>query len=455
MRYFCRLIFEVETHMKVTRTDLDALNAVVTIALDKADFQPNVERVLEDYRKRANIPGFRKGHVPKGLIKKQYETAVTADEVNKLLQQSLNDFLTKEKIAILGNPLPKAQDDLDWKADQLAFDFELGLSPDFEVKPKTKKAVIHYKISADTKTIDNQIERIRKQYGKLVALDKAEKGASLSGSFHNEAEGIENKATFELDSIQSKTALKALQAATVGEVVALKTKGLFEDDHKLMHHLGVEHDKAHGLNISVDFTVSEINKTEPADLDKDLFDKLFGPDQIKTVTELKARLKADAEKQFENQADQQLLNDYIERLIEETKFDLPSAFLKRWIQTSGENPLTETEAASEYERSEKGLRYQLIEGQLAEKNNLKVTFEDVKSTAKEMIKAQMLQFGRSNPEDKELEDIAARILQNEDEVKRLSNQVMSEKLLTFFKTEGNIKEKAVTYEAFLKAVQEE
>jgi len=126
--------------MQITRTDLDALNSTITIALDQNDFAEKVLNVLNDYRKNANIPGFRKGHVPMGMIKKQYETAVTADEVNKILQENLNKYITDEKLELLGNPLPKMQDEIDWKADVMNFEFELGLSPKFDVKLKGKKA---------------------------------------------------------------------------------------------------------------------------------------------------------------------------------------------------------------------------------------------------------------------------------------------------------------------------
>ena len=149
--------------MQITRTDIDALNAKVAISIEQNDFSEKVEKILKDYRKNANIPGFRKGHVPMGMIKKQYETAVTADEVNKLLQENLNNYIQEEKLELLGNPLPVMQDDIDWKADSLSFEFELGLAPTFEVKIKGKKAVTHFQIEADKKMVEEQVGYIQKQ----------------------------------------------------------------------------------------------------------------------------------------------------------------------------------------------------------------------------------------------------------------------------------------------------
>ena len=171
-----------------------------------------------------------------------------------------------------------------------------------------------------------------------------------------------------------------------------------------------------------------------------------------SVTELKDKIKEDAAKQFQQQSDQQLMNDITEKLIENTNFELPKDFLQKWIQTVGEKPLTDEEAAEEYEKSEKGLRYQLIEGKVVNDNDLSVDFNDLKAFASEKIKEQMAQFGQMDPSEKELDDIAARILSNQDEVKRLSEQLMNEKLLKFYKENMKFDEKEVTYEEFVKAI---
>jgi trigger factor len=436
--------------MNITRENIDALNAVVKVDIAKEDYSDKVEKILTDYRKSANIPGFRKGHVPMTMVKKQYGKAVLVDEVNKLLQDALNKYLTEEKLDVLGNPLPKPQDDLDWDAEHFSFEFELGLAPEFDVNLKSKKAITQYNIVADEKMLDNQVDHIRKQYGKLISQDTVEKDSEITGVFTNEDKGINNTATLTLDKFNGKATEKQFVSTKVGDVVTLKTKGLFNDDHDLMHFLKVSHDDAHGLDIEVNFTINEVNKRELADLDQELFDKLFGKGIVTSVTELKAKIKEDSEKQFAQQADQKLLNDVTEYLVDNTKFDLPASFLQKWMQTAGEEQMDADQAKEEYEKSEKSMRYQLIEGKLIEAHNLQVTFDDLKDNAKQMIKVQMAQFGQMNPSDKELEDIAARILSNRDEVKRLSEQLMSKKLLDLYKKEANLKVKEITYDDFVK-----
>ena len=434
--------------MKVSRKDIDKLNSVLSIEVVKNDYESNVEKVLVDYKKRANIPGFRKGHTPIGLIKKQYGLSVKVDEVNKLIQKTLNDFLTKEKIAILGNPIPKVGKDLDWSSEKLSFEFEIGLSPEFEVSLKNKKAIKSFEIEADAKMINGQIENIQNQYGKLVSRTDVKQGYEINGKFTNKEFEVENLSTFQLKNIKGKSNKETIKKMKIGDVVSLKIKDLFLKDSDLDFHLKLN-DKNRDIINQVDFNLKEINEKIPADLDQDLFNKLFGKDNIKSVTELKKKLKADAEKNFVNQSDQKLLNDVTQHLVDNTKFNLPDSFLKKWMRTAGEKKLSKEEAEAEYEKSEKGLRYQLIESKIIEKNKIKIDPEQIKNFSKELIKAQMMQYGQKNPDEKELESISQRILSNKEEVKRISDQLLSQKLITLFKAELKFKVNKVSYEEFI------
>jgi len=438
--------------MNITKEQIDALNAVLKVEISREDYQDNVDKILKDYRRNANIPGFRKGQVPMGLIKKQYGRAVLVDEVNKLIQNNLNNYLVEEKLDVLGNPLPKQQDNFNWDADKLAFEFELGLAPDFEVSLNSKKGIPHYRIIADKKMIDEQVNRIRKQYGKLVSKNEVGQDHEVTGTFENEAEEINHKTTLELSKIKSKKALNALKGKKAGEMVSFKTKGLFKEDYLLPSSLGLPREKAEGLDVEVTFTIEEINEREPAELTQELFDRLFGPDQVHSEEEMRDKIKSDSEAQFQQQSDQKLLNDVTEKLIEDTTFDLPTEFLKKWMQTTGEKPLSTDEVNDEFERTEKGLRYQLIEGKLIKEHGLDIQFEELKEFAKGFIRSQMAQYGQTDPKDEDLEAIAARVMSNQDEVKRLSEQLMSQKLLDLYKEKANLKTKEVTYEAFVKEV---
>ncbi len=438
--------------MDITRENTDALNAVVKVDIIADDYQPKVDKILVDYRKKADIPGFRKGHVPMGMIKKQYEKSVMIDEVNKLLQDSLNKYLTEEKIEILGNPIPRSQENFTWDTKNFSFEFELGLVPQFEVNLTSKKKITQYVINADDSLIDKEVENLQSRYGKMSAVDIINENTNVTGTFVNEEKEIENKSTINLSDIKGKTNLKKFVGSKVGDVIELNTKSLFSDDSKLMGALGLSNEEIEGLNIKVLFTIEETTEIELADLDQELFDKLFTDGSVKSVTELRNKIKEDAEKQFLQQADQQLLNSVTEFLIDNTSFDLPSEFLQKWLATAGEKQLTPEEAAEEYNKSEKGLRYQLIQEKILKGNDIKLDYEELKDYAKGFIRTQMAQFGNMNPEDAELDDIANRILGNQEEAKKLQDQLMNQKLMTFYKEKITFKTKKVTYEGFIKEV---
>jgi len=435
--------------MKITSNYIDKLNGKITIEIDKKDYAEQVNSVLHKYSQTANVPGFRKGHVPMGLIKKQYGRAVIMDEVNKLIDKQLRDYIKDNEIDMLGGPIPIPQDNINWDSDKITFEFDVGLTPKFNIKLKFKKPITNYIVKADEKMINEQISSIQKQYGKLTIKKYIENDCDISGVFTHE-DDINNKSTFSLNSIKKKTTIKKLLGLKVGESVTLDTKDLFDDHHELIRVLNISHDKAKDIDIKVMLNIEEINYKETADLDQELFDKIYGKDVIKSITELKEKISNDIEKQFITQTDQKLMNDIIENLIENTKFKLPSEFLTKWIKINSEKKISDNEAKEEYEKSEKGMKYQLIESKLVTDNNLQVNFDDLKSYTRDLIKAQMNQYGQSNPSDKELDDVVARVLQNKDEIKRLTEQLTSNRILTFFKENTNVKKKELSYEKFIK-----
>lgn len=436
--------------MNITKTQVDALNAVITVAIAKEDYANQVEKKLYDYKKTAAISGFRKGAVPMSVIQKQYGKPVLQEEVNKVLQASLSKYLSSERLDLLGNPIPNTDKKIDWDAEDFSFEFEIGLAPEFSVDLAAAKNVTRYTIIADDKMLNDQVERIAKQYGKLISQSEVKEDFEVRGTFTNAENGINAPANFGLDIFADKKVAKAFIGKKVGDVVAIGTKGLFDDDHKLMDYLKIGHDDVHGLDITVDFTIEEINEIEKAEFNQELFDKLFGPGIISSIEELKAKIKEDAETQFAQQADQKFLNDVTESLIENTKFDLPASFLKKWMKTMGETPLTDEQIEEEYAKAEKGLRFQLIEGRVMADNKMQITFEDLKAHTAEIIKKQMAQFGQLNPSDEEVAGIVARVMGNQDEVKRLSEQVMGEKMIGLYNDKVKAKSKEVNYDQFIK-----
>jgi trigger factor len=437
--------------MDIKRVALDTVNETIVMTVVHMDYKGQVAKRINEKMPLATVKGFRKGAVPKDLVEKQYGKAIKQEEVKKVVDLALERYLQSERLNLLGTPLAKINENFSWDAEELVFEYEIGLVPTFEIDLDAKNDIIKYIVSADDKLIEGQVTRIQKQFGTPVSQEAVTADSDITGTFSNEAEGINNTTTIALSLFKDIATADKFIGKKVGDVVTVNTKGLFEDDHQLMDYLKVGHDNVHGLEIDVNFTIEAINKSELAELNQELFDKLFGPGNVASLEDLKVKIKEDAESQFAQQADQKLLGDVTEFLIENTKFDLPAEFLKKWLQTVGEKKLSPEEAEIEYARSEKGLRFQLIEGKALSQNDIKITFEDLKSFTTKNIRQQMAQFGQTNPTDEEVQGIVARVLANQDEVKRLSDQVVAEKLLELFKEKANPTTKEVTYEEFIAA----
>ena len=437
--------------MKISINKLNKVSGIISIQIEKKDYEGKVIEVLKNYSKTAKIPGFRKGFVPMGLIKKQYGNAVKVDEINKLLDSSLKKYINENKLDILGGPIPKTDNEIDWDSELINFDFEIGYSPEIKINFKAKKPIIKFEVKADKKMIDNQLKNIQSRYGKLVSKIKIDKTSEITALFKSEDDIINNSSMFKIETLKPSFA-KKLIGLKVGDVVSQNASKIFREEQDLSRNIKIELSKAKEYKNNLVITIEEINERELADLNQELFDKVFGKNSVKSIAEMKSKLGDDFVKQFQTQVDQKLMNDTIEYLIDSTKVNLPSDFLIKWMKLNSEKKISIDEAKIEYEKSEKGMKYQLIESKIIIDNNLQVNFEDLKAFTTDLIKNQMKQYGQVIPEDKELDEIIARVMSNKDEIKRLTEQLTSKRMLDFFKENFNYKIKKVTYDEYIKEV---
>lgn len=431
--------------MKISKEQIDALNAVITLEIDKSDYQGKVEEALNNYRKNASIPGFRKGHVPMGMVKKQYEKAIQADELNKLISESLNKFIEDEKLRLLGQPIPKEEgSDANFLGDHHKFVFEIGLEPEFTVD--LSQPIDYYDIKVTDKEIDTQIEHLRGHFGTYEVSESISEKSQISGTFFNEAEQVDKFFTFAAKQLGEK-AFEALKGKKVGDQLSLSTKGLFKDPHMLMQALEKPHDVVHDLDIEVTFTIEKIEDQVLADMNEEFFQKVY-PDTT-TEADFREKVAKSIKEDFDHSCDVRLLDDATEMLIEKTKFDLPADFLKRWIRATSENPITEEEAAEDYKNSEKGLRYQLIEGKIVEQNNLQVSYQEIRDFTENAIRAQMARFGLFEIGKKELDNFVNNTLKERAEVERIHRELTGGKLIQFYKEKANLNKIEIDIDSFI------
>jgi len=432
--------------MKIIEKKSKSSTSIIDLIIEKKDYLEKVDISLKDYRKKANIPGFRKGNVPVGLIKKQYGTAIKVEEVNRIVQKEISKYISDNNISILGSPLPFEDGEIDWTKDEINLKFEIAYKPNFKLNYKPKKTLTYFTVEADNEMINNQVESIQNQYGKLISLQSPEKESTISGNVKT-AESKKQK-NLSLDTQKFKKAFfsKYLSSAKVGSLININTKS-FNEDKYLSSLFNIE--EKDFINKDLIFQINEITKREKAILDKELYKKVYKNDEIKNQKQFKNKVKSDIEKQFINQSDQKFFNDCVEFLISDTKIDLPEKFIKKLIIANQKEKISKNEIDKDFSQSLRGIKYQLIESKLIEENEIDINPDAVKSYAKEMVIKQMAMYGQNQPDDEQLNSIVQRVMSNEDELKRMYSMLINEKILYVFKNKISKKDSKVDYKKFI------
>ena len=432
--------------MKINEKKSKKSTYLLDIIIEKKDYVEKVDSTIKNYRKKANIPGFRKGNVPIGLIKKQYGMDVKVDEINKIFQNEISKYISENNILILGTPLPFEEGEVDWTKDELNLKFEIAHRPQFKINYNPKKLPTYYIIEADNDMISSQVESIRNQYGKLITLEFPDKESTILGKVkHVESE---DEKSLSLDSQKFKNVFfsKHLSKAKVGSTIKINKKS-FNDEEYLYSLLKNEENEF--LNGDLILYITEISKKVKAELAEELYKRVYPDEDIKSQKEFKNKVKLDIEKQFINQSDKKFFNDCVELLISNTKIELPEHFVKKLIIANQKEKVSENDIEKEFSQSTKGIKYQLIESKLIEENNIDISSDAVKDYAKEMVKKQMAMYGQNKVKDEELNSIVQRVSSNQDELKRIYSMLLNEKILNVFKNKMTKKESKVDYKKFI------
>ena len=437
--------------------------STLTVEVSESDYIESVTNVLKKYRKDAVVPGFRKGKTPMSIIEKQYKTSIVVDEVNKMLQDNLYKHITDNKIRVLGSPLPKSSVEIDWVNNvDFVFEYEIGLAPEFDVKISSKDKLTYYNIKADTKLVDGYCNDIAKKYGKMSNPNESIDGDLVFCSINQldvngevMINGISNEATVSMDVIEDKKVKKKFIGLKSGDQLTLNVMSVFLNHSDLSAMLKITHDQLHALTSdSFEFTVKQINRLSPAEFNKELFDKVYSDGSVTNVKEFKQKVTEEAEKSFVVESDRMLKNDVVLYLVKKVKLDMPDEFLKRWLVQTSEKPLTLEQVESDYHMYSKSLKWQLLENKILETNEVKVNNEDLLIFTKELVEKQMMQYGQASSDEKQILDIAENILKNEDERKKISEQLFDEKTLSIYKKSFKLNEKSISYDDFVKLATE-
>lgn len=445
--------------MNISQENIDNLNAVISIELAPDDYKTVVEDAMKAQAKKANIPGFRPGKVPVSHIRKLYGKSILLDEINRIVSGKLNDFLTENKVEILGQPLPKAEDadtEYNWDFnDEFKFNYEIGLTPKIEVPFTEKTSLTEYVIKADEDTLNTRISHLRKSYGKRTNPEVSEDGDMIFGDLKQldadgkiMEEGINVSSALRTDLVEDKKIKKSLIGLKKDDVLVIDLKKAYKND-VVAKLLSITEEEVEALVSSFELTVKNINRLEEADLNKEFYDKVFGEDVIKTEEEFRNRVKEEVESMFVQNADQKLQNDIYTLGMDAVNVEFPDEFLKRWLKATNEN-LSDAEVEEGYEDFKKNLKWTLIENKIITDNDLQIKYEEVFQTAKDRLSAQLKLYGQQSFTDEQLGQYAAQLLQDQEQANRIFDEVKALKVFEFVKGKAKLEKKEINNDEFLK-----
>ena len=444
--------------MNITRENIDEQNIVVTLNVAKADYAEEVEKALKDYRKRVNLNGFRPGNAPMGLVKKMYGKAILWDELNRLVSKNLMEYLKNEKIDFLGEPLPSTQRDADIdleNKEEYTFTFDLGLKPAFDLKLSKKDKLNYYDIKISEEMVDGMVESNSYRFGKTVSVDTAAEKDLVKGSFEqlgadgNVLEGgvKVDDTMFAVDRVSEDSVRSLVIGAKKGDIIDIDIEKAFTNNTDRAQMLRIAPAEGEKLTGKFRLTISDITRHEPAVMNQDLFDMIYGKGVVNSVDEYRAKIKDEFKKELNIQSDFKFIIDAKDKLVEKADMKLPDEFLKRWIVVANEKT-TKEDVEKSYPEMRKEFAWQLIKGKIATENNIEISENDLLDAAKEQISSQFRQYGLSTLPDEQLTEFAKQSLSKEEERQHLHDRKLDEKIAAWLKETIKVDAKEVTTQEF-------
>jgi len=446
--------------MNISQESNGELTAIIHINLQESDYADAVNKQLSDYKKKANMPGFRPGMVPLGMIKKMYGNAVMAEEVNKTLSEALNKYIIENKINVIGNPVPNTEKttNIDFaKQKEFDFFFDIGLAPEIDIKLSKDISVPNYTIKVSDSEIDKAIEDIKVRFGEDENPEVAEEGDAFQGKFIEvDTEGnvinggVENDGFLKFEDIKLKTIQKKFVGTKAGESITFNPMNAIKDESKVASLLNRHDEGDEKLNSDYKFDIAKIVRTKEAIIGEDLYKKVFPSKEITTEEEFRKLLSEDLVKHYQRDTDKQFLSDTVKELIKIANINLPDEFLKRWLLESNDGKITQEQIDEQYDSYARTFRWQLLEGELLKEHGEAMQVKEEEVRGKVAAYFQTMGGGELTPQ---LEGIIDQVLSNNEEKQKIYNDIQDEKLIKLFKDNVTAKNKKVTTEKFIEIAQ--
>lgn len=443
--------------MNITKHDIDKLNAEITISVKPEDYENRVNEGIKKVQRQASMPGFRPGKVPSGLIKKQYGTQILVDEINKMLNDAIYKYIEENKIDILGNPLPKDQTSVDF-TNQKDFEFvyELGLAPEFNVELDSKNTFTYKTVKVDEELVEKYVADVRRNHGKPVnPVVSGEKDIlfvdinELDGDGSIKAGGIYKSTSVSYERVKNEKAKAKLIGLKKEDKVVININELYDSTADKAVALGIANELAETSTSDLQLSVKNISHLEPAELNQELFDKVYGEGKIASEEEFRNKIREELGMMFSADSERFLRTEVEKKLVEKINLQLPDSFLKRWLAVANEKPITQEELENEYPNYAKAMQWKLIENKIIKDNSIKVDIDEVKNEAKAFIRSEYARYGQMAT-DEDLEKISTDLLSKEKETQKIFENLYSKKVLDLIKEKSTLQTREVSYDEFFK-----
>lgn len=446
--------------MKISLTNVDSVNGIIEVSITKDDYQAKVDNALNTFRKKANVPGFRPGHVPVGMVKKMYGKSILADEINKLVGESVYNYIKDNNLNLLGEPLPNLdkQEEIDFdKNEDFTFVFDIALAPEVKLSLSKKDKITYYTIDVDKELVDKQIDSYKANYGKYETVDEGAKDTDLIKGKLSELENgkvkeggiVVEKGLIMPSYIKDEAEKSKFIDVKPGAVITFNPGKAYEGNPaELASLLQKKQEELGTIPAEFNFEVEEITRYKEADLDQDLFDKVLGKDAVKTADEFVEKVKESLQTQFKPDSDYKFLVDAKELLLNKVgNVEFPVAFLKRWM-LSTEPERTAAELDESFPKIEEDLKFHLVKEQIAKESDIKIEQEDMKNLAMQAAQAQFAQYGMMGMPMEMVENYAKEMLKNQDNARNIFDRAMEMKIAEVLKEKLTVDNKTISLDEF-------
>jgi trigger factor len=446
--------------MNITKQDAEGLSAIINLVIDKPDYEEKVNNQIAEYRKKARIDGFRPGKVPAGLIQKMYGKTILVDEISKLINDSLNKYLTDNNIETIGDPIPANEEKaINWDTDTtFEFAFEIGLAPVFSADLSDKITLPLYQIKVDDAMVDSYVDNYARRFGKFVDAQAVSEGAMVRGNLSelsadgNMVEGgiSATDSSVYIDIMKDEDEKKKFAGAKVDDIITIDLKKALPNPTELKNILRANESAIENCSGLFQMQITSVSSFEKAEVNQDLFDKVFGEGEVKSEEEFRTKIIEATRESLERDSEYRLMIDARDVLVNKYDIQLPNAFLKKWLLRQNEGKITEEQFEKEFPLFEKDMKWQLIKNKISKQYNIQVNDEDMIAKAKESARNQFAQYGINNVPDEHLSNYAIEMLKREKDARAILDQVVDSKIIATLKEKVKLDTKLVSTEEFEK-----